>query len=207
MLCGPCLRCCGCITFDRSASRSLQLLGIWARCCGCCCSIKPLIEEFTKGLERPAQAFLSTEVVDGTIIYKHVSKDELEASMLKKPEFVAMDRGREIDGSGQNPNHPFLGGGNQPFAISVPKSQQKTDLSKVDLPDPKAVFDELFLRKTFTPCPTGANALLMYTGLIATHEFFRTDEGRGEDRSTELVWIQRGGSSYEEDNEERDVTR
>jgi prostaglandin-endoperoxide synthase 2 len=43
------------------------------------------------------------------------------------------------------------------------------------------MFDKLIKRETFKPCPRGANALLVYVALLATHEFFRSDTGRGED--------------------------
>lgn len=63
------------------------------------------------------------------------------------------------------------------------------------LPDAGAVFDDLLARGTFAPCPCGANALIVFTALPATHEFFRTDEGRGEDGDgVERPWVNANSS-------------
>jgi hypothetical protein len=51
---------------------------------------------------------------------------------------------------------PYLGQGGREYAVTVPNKSVSARLG-TRLPDPGQIFDELFLRKEFEPCPCDAN--------------------------------------------------
>jgi len=180
----PCLANPCCITSPMHA------VGSFSRLCTPCCSLHPLVEQYTAGLDRPATAFLSD---DGS--YGHVARGDYEALLRDRGDWPeAAGLRRRADGSGMHPRHPYLGQAGRPYAVAVPNKSVAARLGG-RLPDAGAVFDDLFARGTFAPCPCGANALIVFTALLATHEFFRTDEGRGEDGDgVERPWVNANSS-------------
>lgn len=170
--------------------RPMHGVGVFSRLCGPCCSLQPLVEKYTAGLDRPATTFLSD---DG--LYAHVARADYEAALRGRGDWPAVaHRRRRADGGGMHPDHPYLGQGGRPYAVAVPGKSLHKRLGET-LPDAGAVFDRLFARETFAPCPCGANALIVFTALLATHEFFRTDAGRGEDGDgVERPWVNANSS-------------
>lgn len=183
-----------CCCYSIGANR-VEAIGCFQRFCTSCCSMLPIIEGLTKTLPRPPLCFLCPAMneakSDDHTVYKHVPIREYIRAMTlyegwgARPcaERLELHR-RSHDGGGiGTPKCPWLGQSQRAFAVAVPNRPLAARLLRYGqvLPDPEVIWNRLLERKKFVPCPKGANSLLVHTGVLATHEFFRTDAGRGED--------------------------
>lgn len=183
-----CVKRCCCCCQTQTGNTEKHVIGIFQKLCTPCCSVLPLMKKNVEGLVRPAHHFVRRKE-DGS--YEHITREEYEKGLAIAGDIPPFSgQWRSADGGGLSKEFPYLGQGGRAYAVSVPNRPAAARMAQ--LPPAEVIFDRLFSRPSgsFTRDPCGANALLVYGALMVTHEFFRTDEGRGEDGDgIERPWV------------------
>eukprot|EP00732_Lithocolla_globosa_P000857 Lithocolla_globosa_v1_NODE_336_length_4409_cov_89.919844.p1 type:complete len:1363 gc:universal NODE_336_length_4409_cov_89.919844:300-4388(+) len=83
---------------------------------------------------------------------------------------------RNYDGSGNNPQRPWLGQGGRPYGNIT--GYKRTN---IEFPPAREIIVAINKRVRFSPAPNYTNSLPPWIAFVAIHDFFRSDTGRGED--------------------------